>query len=50
MTDLVANLGRAMGRVVAPSDEKDIPRVELIGAVMMVHEIVDTMKKIIRNS
>lgn len=49
MANLVENLGRAMGRVVGPSD-KDIPRVELIGAVMMVHEIVDTIKKILRNS
>ncbi len=49
MANLVENLGRSMGRVVGPSD-KDIPRVELIGAVMMVHEIVDTIKKILRNS
>ncbi|MHA1929522.1 MAG: hypothetical protein ACTSV2_13180 [Candidatus Thorarchaeota archaeon] len=50
MAGLVANLGRAMGRVVTPHDTKDIPRVELIGAVMMVHEIVDTIKKIVRTS
>ncbi|MHA1576744.1 MAG: hypothetical protein ACTSU3_05230 [Candidatus Thorarchaeota archaeon] len=49
MTNLVENLGRSMGRVCGPSD-KDVPRIELIGAVMMVHEIVDTIKKILRNS
>ncbi|TFG03928.1 hypothetical protein EU538_12950, partial [Candidatus Thorarchaeota archaeon] len=42
LTSLVKSLGRAMGRVSRPDDEKTPDtRVEMIGAVMMVHEIVD---------
>ncbi|TFG11802.1 hypothetical protein EU537_11390 [Candidatus Thorarchaeota archaeon] len=47
---LVENLGRAMGRVSTTSaDSKaDQPPVELIGAVLMMHEIIDGIKKIAR--
>ena len=47
---LVENLGRAMGRVSTTSaDSKaEQPPVELIGAVLMMHEIIDGIKKIAR--
>ncbi|TFF96846.1 hypothetical protein EU546_00495 [Candidatus Thorarchaeota archaeon] len=51
LTSLVKSLGRAMGRVSRPDDEKGPDtRVEMIGAVMMVHEIVDGIKKLVRSS
>ncbi len=49
LTSLIEGLGRAMGRISAVSaDKDDSPKVELIGAVMMVHEIVDGVKKLSR--
>ncbi len=51
LTSLVKGLGRAMGRVSRPDDEKaPDTRVEMIGAVMMVHEIVDGIKKLVRST
>jgi hypothetical protein len=45
--DLVSGLGRAIGKVAGPPGEreKDGPKIEMIGAVMMVHEILDGVKK-----
>ncbi|MBD3405380.1 MAG: hypothetical protein GF411_04475 [Candidatus Lokiarchaeota archaeon] len=50
LTDLVEGLGRAVGRVSGPpgEKEKDEPKIEMIGAVMMVHEIVDSIKRLTR--
>jgi len=49
LSGLVKGLGRAMGRISSqPADVDKSPRVELIGAVMMVHEIVDAVKKLTR--
>ncbi|MDF1539898.1 MAG: hypothetical protein P1Q69_13450 [Candidatus Thorarchaeota archaeon] len=49
LSKLIQGLGRAVGRICSrPADEDDSPRVELIGAVMMVHEIVDAVKKLAR--
>jgi len=46
---LVEGLGRSIGRIVGkPAEKDDKPKIELIGAVMMVHEIVDSMKKLTR--
>ncbi len=47
---LVENLGRAMGRVSTSSldSKNEQPQVELIGAVLMMHEIIDGIKKIAR--
>lgn len=51
VTNLIKNVGRAIGRISeAPPSGKAAPKVELIGAVMMVHEIVDGIKRMIRNS
>ena len=49
LSGLIEGLGRAVGRISSqPADEDDSPRVELIGAIMMVHEIVDSVKKLSR--
>jgi len=49
LTTLIEGLGRSMGRIVGkPAEKDDAPKVELIGAVMMVHEIVDSIKKLSR--
>jgi predicted nucleic acid-binding Zn-ribbon protein len=47
---LVENLGRAMGRVSTTSADvkAEQPQVELIGAVLMMHEIIDGIKRIAR--
>ncbi len=51
LINLTENLGRALGRVAGPSEKRDseLPQVEMIGAVMMVHEILDSIKKITRS-
>jgi hypothetical protein len=49
LASLIEGLGRAMGRISSVSADKDAsPKVELIGAIMMVHEIVDSVKKLSR--
>ncbi|MFW9907852.1 MAG: hypothetical protein ACFFEF_04695 [Candidatus Thorarchaeota archaeon] len=49
LSGLIEGLGRAMGRISGrPDDEREAPKVELIGAIMMVHEIVDGVKKLAR--
>ncbi|MHA1483770.1 MAG: hypothetical protein ACTSPR_00455 [Candidatus Thorarchaeota archaeon] len=48
LTNLIENLGKSMGRVTGPPSERDKPKIELIGAVMMAHEIVDSIKKMTR--
>ncbi len=47
---LIESLGKAVNRVSRPTGEKtaEEPKVEIIGAVMMIHEIVDTVKKMTR--
>ncbi|NHJ13143.1 MAG: hypothetical protein EAX95_05665 [Candidatus Thorarchaeota archaeon] len=51
VTNLIKNVGRAIGRVSeTPPSGKSAPKVELIGAVMIVHEIVDGIKRMIRDS
>jgi predicted nucleic acid-binding Zn-ribbon protein len=49
LSGIIEGLGRSMGRIAGQSAERDdSPKVELIGAVMMVHEIVDSVKKLTR--
>ncbi len=52
LTNLIKTMGRAMGRVSAPPSglAKAEPKIELIGAVMLAHEIVDGIKKMARGS
>ena len=52
LTSLIKTMGRAMGRVSAPPSGlvKTEPKIELIGAVMIAHEIVDGIKKLTRGS
>jgi hypothetical protein len=52
LTSLIKTMGRAMGRVSAPPSGlvKAEPKIELIGAVMIAHEIVDGIKKLTRGS
>ncbi|MHA1652361.1 MAG: hypothetical protein ACTSYX_06125 [Candidatus Thorarchaeota archaeon] len=52
LTSLIEGLGRAVGRISAKPEEaaEKGPRVELIGAVMMVHEIVDGVKRLTRGA
>ncbi|MGY5877268.1 MAG: hypothetical protein RTU30_16065 [Candidatus Thorarchaeota archaeon] len=51
LINLTENLGRALGRVAGPPEKRDseLPQIEMIGAVMMVHEILDSIKKITRS-
>ncbi len=49
LTTLVEGLGRAVGRISRPTaDGTQQAKVELIGAVLMVHEIADTIKRLTR--
>ena len=50
IANLIEGLGKAVNRVSRPPGERapEEPRVEMIGAVMMIHEIVDTIKKMTR--
>jgi hypothetical protein len=52
LTNLIKTMGRAMGRVSAPPSGlvKAEPKIELIGAVMIAHEIIDGIKKMARGS
>ncbi|UCE11568.1 MAG: hypothetical protein JSW61_06445 [Candidatus Thorarchaeota archaeon] len=52
LTGLIEGLGRAIGRVAGPPDQrtKEDPKIEMIGAVMMVHEMVDGIKRLARGS
>ncbi|MHA1905213.1 MAG: hypothetical protein ACXADL_15645 [Candidatus Thorarchaeota archaeon] len=51
ISTLVQGLGRAVSRVAGPPGEKkpDTPKIEMIGAVMIVHEIIDGIKKMTRS-
>ncbi len=52
LTTLIEGLGRSVGKISRPSEspvEGEL-RVELIGAVMMVHEVVDTVKRLTRSA
>ncbi len=50
LSSLLQAMGTAIDRLVNPPKDKPVeePRIELIGAVIIMHEIVDTVKKIIR--
>ncbi len=50
LTTLIKNMGRAMGRISEAAGGAAEPRIELIGAVMMAHEVVDAVKKLARGS
>ncbi|MFW9799555.1 MAG: hypothetical protein ACFFD9_03915 [Candidatus Thorarchaeota archaeon] len=52
LTTLIKSMGRAMGRVSAETAGKPDaePKIELIGAVMMAHEVVDSVKRMTRAS
>jgi hypothetical protein len=47
IAELVSSLGRAIGKIAGPPGEreKEGPKIEMIGAVMMVHEILDGVKR-----
>jgi hypothetical protein len=47
---LIENLGKSLTKVAGTPElkEKQEPKIEMIGAVMMVHEIVDVVKKMSR--
>jgi len=50
MVSLIEGLGRSMTRIVREAGNIDAgePKIELIGAIIMVNEIVDAIKKMIR--
>jgi predicted nuclease with TOPRIM domain len=50
LTTLIKSMGRAMGRVSEAAGGTAEPKIELIGAVMMAHEVVDAVKKLTRGS
>ncbi|UCH03789.1 MAG: hypothetical protein JSW05_09345 [Candidatus Thorarchaeota archaeon] len=50
LTTLIKSMGRAMGRVSEAAGGAAEPRIELIGAVMMAHEVVDAVKKLTRGT
>ncbi|MCF2136386.1 MAG: hypothetical protein K9W43_04015 [Candidatus Thorarchaeota archaeon] len=52
LSSLLEGLGRAVGKISRPSEAppEEEPRVELIGAVMMVHEVVDAVKRLARSA
>ncbi|TFH07615.1 MAG: hypothetical protein E4H14_08105 [Candidatus Thorarchaeota archaeon] len=52
IVSLIEGLGRSMTRVAreAKEVELDEPKIEMIGAILMVNEIVDAIKKIVRQS
>ena len=52
IVQLIEGLGRSMTRVAREAGEPQFnePKIEMIGAILMVNEIVDAIKKIIRQS
>ncbi len=52
LTGLLEALGKSIDKLTSPPPDKPIeePRVELIGAVILMHDVVDTIKKIIRQT
>ena len=52
IVSLIEGLGRSMTRVAREANEVhlDAPKIEMIGAILMVNEIVDAIKKIVRES
>ncbi len=52
IVSLIEGLGRSMTRVAREANEAqpDDPRIEMIGAILMVNEFVDAIKKMIRES
>jgi hypothetical protein len=52
IVQLIEGLGRSMTRVAREADESQVkePKVEMIGAILMVNEIVDAIKKMVRQS
>jgi hypothetical protein len=49
ITNLVSGLGRVIGKV-AGSREREGPKIEMIGAVMMLHELIDGIKRQIQKA
>lgn len=51
LTALIEGLGRAVGRISRPAPGKvsDEPKIEMIGAIMMIHEVLDFVKKMTRS-
>ncbi len=49
LATIIENMGRSVGRISRPEAKTEEPRVELIGAVMMVHEVVDSIKRMARS-
>jgi len=52
IVSLIEGLGRSMTRVAREANdvELDEPKIEMIGAILMVNEIVDAIKKMVRES
>ncbi len=52
IVQLIEGLGRSMTRVAREAGESQInePKIEMIGAILMVNEIVDAIKKMVRQS
>jgi hypothetical protein len=52
IVQLIEGLGRSMTRVAREAGEPQFnePKIEMIGAILMVNEIVDAIKKIVRES
>jgi len=52
IVSLIEGLGRSMTRVAREAKEVEIeePKIEMIGAILMVNEIIDAIKKIVRES
>ena len=50
LINLIENLGKSLTKVAGTPElkEKQEPKIEMIGAVMMVHEVVDVVKKMSR--
>jgi hypothetical protein len=52
IVSLIEGLGRSMTRVAREAKEVEIeePKIEMIGAILMVNEIIVAIKKIVRES
>ena len=52
IVSLIEGLGRSMTRVAREAGEVQLhePKIEMIGAILMVNEIVDAIKKMVRES
>jgi len=52
IVSLIEGLGRSMTRVAREAGDSQFegPKIEMIGAILMVNEIVDAIKKMVRES